>query len=387
LPLAGIGQGNGAGPQIWAAVSTPLFQILTKEGFIASVICAISHLEVSMAGFGFVDDVDLCIMIPKGNGEQVVHKMQQSINMWAGLLRAMGGALVPKKCFWYYIHNTWKNCKWQYVPNPTTHAMVVPNDNNAPIPTPVEARRTLGVRLAPNGNNRDEFQYLMDIVRSWHASMSAAKVTHVAAEFGLRQVILRKLEYPLVATTFTQQECQKIMSPILMAGLPAAGLTRTFPRALVHGPWQWGGLNIPNLFTEQTTKHIHTLLKFGGDLGDMTGGLIQATEESFHLEAGFTGLLSDFPKKVYSYVTPTWISRMREVCQQYHIHISGPPNRLKLPRQADIKIMHMFIRKGYNNTELQVLNKCRMYLQVIFLSDICKASGRQLDQNIWTCPT
>jgi len=27
-PVAGIGQGNGAGPQIWAAVSTPLFTIL-----------------------------------------------------------------------------------------------------------------------------------------------------------------------------------------------------------------------------------------------------------------------------------------------------------------------------------------------------------------------
>jgi len=111
--------------------------------------------------------------------------------------------------------------------------MLVPNDNNAPIPipelTPAEARRTLGVRLAPDGNNRDEFQHLMDTARSWHASMSAAKVTHVAAKFGLQQVFLRKLEYPLVATTFTQQECQKIMSPILTASLPAAGLTRTFP--------------------------------------------------------------------------------------------------------------------------------------------------------------
>ncbi len=186
---------------------------------------------------------------------------------------------------------------------------------------------------------------------------------------------------------FTQQECQKSMSPILTAGLPAAGLTRTFPQALVYGPWQWGGLNIPNLFMEQTTKHIHTLLKFGGDLGDMTGGLIQATEEAFRLEAGFTGPLSDFPEKVYSYVTPTWISRTWEVCQQYHIHVSGPTNRLELPCQADIKIMRMFLRKGYHNTELQVLNKCRMYLQVTFLSDICKASGRQLDQNIWKCPT
>jgi len=49
--------------------------------------------------------------------------MQQSINMWAGLLRATGGALVPEKCFWYYIHNTWSQGRWQYVPNPNSSDM------------------------------------------------------------------------------------------------------------------------------------------------------------------------------------------------------------------------------------------------------------------------
>jgi len=86
LPIAGIGQGNGAGPHIWAAVTMPLFQILTKEGFIATVICSISHLKSTTAGFGFVDDVNLCSMIPKANGDQVVQHLQKSINMWAGLL-------------------------------------------------------------------------------------------------------------------------------------------------------------------------------------------------------------------------------------------------------------------------------------------------------------
>jgi len=78
---------------------------------------------------------------------------------------------------------------WQYIANPTTQAMLVPNDNNAPIPIPElppsEARQTLGVWLAPDGNNNDEFHYLVDIVHSWHTSMSAAKVTHAVAEFGL----------------------------------------------------------------------------------------------------------------------------------------------------------------------------------------------------------
>ncbi len=41
-PVAGIGQGNGTSPQIWATVSTPMLTILRQEGFVAMVICAMS---------------------------------------------------------------------------------------------------------------------------------------------------------------------------------------------------------------------------------------------------------------------------------------------------------------------------------------------------------
>ncbi len=143
-----------------------------------------------MAGFGFVDNVDIYITYPSGEGGQVVKQMQDSINMWAGLLRATSGALVPEKCFWYFIHNIWDKGKWQYVRTKSTQDMHIPDENSQPtmIPqlSPSEARRTLGVRLAPDGNNADELQYLRDIAKSWHTSMSGAKVMHAAAEFGLR---------------------------------------------------------------------------------------------------------------------------------------------------------------------------------------------------------
>ena len=110
--------------------------------------------------------------------------------------------------------------------------------------------------------------------------MAAAKVTHTAAEFGLQQVILCKLVYPLVAMTLMLKQCNAIMSPVLAAGLLAAGITWTFPRAMVHSPWQCGGLNIPNLFTKQTIKHIHMALKYRGRLNDITGSLLQASSKA-----------------------------------------------------------------------------------------------------------
>jgi len=35
-PIAGIGQGNGVGPQIWAMVSTVLFNIMRDDGMFAA---------------------------------------------------------------------------------------------------------------------------------------------------------------------------------------------------------------------------------------------------------------------------------------------------------------------------------------------------------------
>jgi len=50
--IAGIGQGNGASPPIWAAVSMPLFHALTMEGLIvATFICALSGHHHNLAGF------------------------------------------------------------------------------------------------------------------------------------------------------------------------------------------------------------------------------------------------------------------------------------------------------------------------------------------------
>jgi len=101
-PITGISQGNGAGPQIWAAVSTPLFQILAEEGLLATIICTVSIHARSLVSFGFIDDTDLCITAPDNRLPTVLHRMQQSLQMWANLLHVMGGALVSEKSFWYF---------------------------------------------------------------------------------------------------------------------------------------------------------------------------------------------------------------------------------------------------------------------------------------------
>lgn len=44
------------------------------------------------------------------------------------------------------------------------------------------------------------------------------------------------LKYPLAATNLTKKDCKMISKPFLNVALPALGLPRTMPHALVFAP-------------------------------------------------------------------------------------------------------------------------------------------------------
>jgi len=117
--------------------------------------------------------------------------------------------------------------------------------------------------------------------------MAALCLNPTDATFSLKNVVLQKLAYPLVTTTFTHQQCQQIMAPLLQQGLSQAGVIHTYPQALIHGPLQYGGLDIPQLYTEQIIAHVQTVLRYSLDWEDPTGYLLHATGEAIWLEVGW----------------------------------------------------------------------------------------------------
>ncbi len=69
------------------------------------------------------------------------------------------------------------------------------------------------------------------------------------------------------------------------------------------------------------------------------------------------------------------------------IIIEGMSDDFFPPRAHDVEIMRVFIRAGYDNQELALLNCCRMYTRDIYLSNICTATGTKLKQHCWNNPT
>ena len=130
---------------------------------------------------------------------------------------------------------------------------------------PLSARRTLGIRIAPDGNQQQQKQHMFDTAVAWGDSIRTGHLSRHDAWLALQSTILRFLDFPLPVTSLTKWDCNAIMSPILQTALPASGVARNFPRAVVHGPLRYQGLQVPNLYTNQGIAHIQQLLTFGFD--------------------------------------------------------------------------------------------------------------------------
>ncbi len=187
--ITSIGQGNGAGPQIWAAVSTPLFNIMRQECFVVQFICALLHQHKILDRLAFID-TDLIVNDKTNKSVEVIEKMQNSLMMWHGLLWATGGELVPDKCFWYMIDFKWQNQQWAYknlVELPGKIHVTINQNEKIIIPRleTSEARRTLGIQLVPDSNDEMEAQYLQEVAVEWARKMARSTLSRADAEFSL----------------------------------------------------------------------------------------------------------------------------------------------------------------------------------------------------------
>jgi len=57
-------------------------------------------------------------------------------------------------------------------------------------------------------------------------------------------------------------------------------MVHNFPCTLAHSPLEYGGLEIPKLYTEQIKVHVTMLLQYRPETTSMTGSLLHATGEA-----------------------------------------------------------------------------------------------------------
>ena len=392
LPIQSILQGNGAGPHIWAAVSSAILKAMRDKGIGAKFTYAIDGSSLTIASFMFVDDHDNIVTEDTNSelpmAEEVTKQMQESFDTWQALLHATGGALVADKSNWTMIHFKWnKDGTFYYASqeqSPGEVSMLDASGQRKQLKRlePTVGDRMLGVRLSADGKDPEELEFRIEQASKWSKALISGHLPRHLVWQDLQSVAMKQLEYPLPATTFTRAECNNISRPVLIAALPRSGTVRTFPRALVHATLKHQGLGIPDLYITQGIEHIALLVNTGYSNSDTTGRLIQASGQAMLLELGCQHPMFDQDYTKFKHiVSDSWMKSTWQFMQEHHIKMQTNFPSIKLSCPGD-KFLIQELAKAYPNS-LAKLNRCRLFLQVTTLAEIVTADGKSIIQSAW----
>jgi len=392
IPLFGPGQGSTTGPTFWGVLFCLIVKNLPSNIGTMVFKAVDSALQVAHSGDAFVDDAQLgCTSeLPSGHHDptqlqttrEIVRSLQSLAQSWERLLFTTGGAINLQKSFWTLI--TWKWGKGVARLQNSTQAPeelkltagYATDSITVPRIEPHEGFRTLGVYISPSGSMSTSKKKLYDISMTYATAISGSSLNRSASLWSYLLYLLPKLTYPTPALTLTEAECQDILSPSLMAVLPRLHINRNTARSIVHGPAALGGMSLPTIFSEQSSGQ---LLYFTGhiSLGDKTGKLLIISLSYLQLLSGSTHPILTQPFTKYSkWIENTWLNSLWAFLSKVGYSVTVSQQWLPVPpRKYDKGLMDQFIQLGFEPLQLGILNRCRLYLQVLYLSDLVSADG------------
>jgi hypothetical protein len=157
----------------------------------------------------------------------------------------------------------------------------------------------------------------------------------------------------------TRHQLQQIESPCINALLTKMGYNRHFPRAIVFGPIEYGGMGLKNLYFQQGFLQIKGFLPATREDTTVTP-LLRILMRTMQLEAGTSHnqLQSSWHRKrILSYLTPTWLTNLATFLEDngLNIHMNEDLSwRPPLQRANDSYLMDSFLQRSppYKTGEL-----------------------------------
>jgi len=104
------------------------------------------------------------------------------------------------------------------------------------------------------------------------------------------------------------------------------------------------------------------------------------------LNISFSSKLLAAPLILAVHVMHSWIKHVWVSTQECGVTLSMDFAEIPMQQHGDIEIMCLFVKTGWKQLALQMLNHCRMYLHIFLLSDIVMGTGESIPTQFWDHP-
>ena len=401
-PIHGVGQGSQDGPSLWGVSSSTSFR--AADRLAQGVTCVNPTYDIPNRSIehsrkldGFIDDVTgwfnrMLAELRQQHGLDIPHLargMQHDATTWQKLLEISGGKLAVAKCLYYLGHWRWSaDGTPEFTPATEIGDLITLDEHSGPIAIPhFDANTphlTLGVWKSMAGNLDKQFDHLYTKSIKWTTSMLAAHLTRDEAFLSFTRIYIPSLRYGLGTCYFRATELNKIQRPAINAILPKMGYNRHLARAVVYGPRTMGGLGVPNLIYEQGLQQILFIGRHLRSPNSPLRPLFQIGIEWYRMLAGYTSCPLATPQLSTAHIElAPWFNSLKTFLSTINHSLFIPDLFCPQPlREHDRAIMSLS-QAGFNDVDLVRINRCRLFLQVHMLSEICTEDGSRLLPCIW----
>ena len=267
------------------------------------MVKAIEGTELIIVAGLFVDDSTYFQSSETDDVNDVIELSQQSQTYLEQLIASTGGAMNPAKSFWWLINFQWHQGEWSMSKIDDVDAEIKVFNPHGELEALErvevdESRKLLGSQVCPLNDGSCTVTSLTSKAAKWAEFASKRKINPTYAWIGLKSGIMKGIEWPMASAALSEQQCNRIMQPVLKAGLRAANVQWRLPRALVYGPEQYNGLGLANAYLRMSVamlKHVLTYYR----RNTQEGLILQSNVQAMQLKFGTDDLFLNLDYKIF----------------------------------------------------------------------------------------
>jgi exonuclease III len=396
-PVFGTGQGSSSSPSIWTLVCSSGFDIYDTHCYGATYTSPDRTKLLKLGMTGFVDDNNAQTTgRPDESEKALALRCTHDAQLWHDILWATGGALETTKCSYQSMRFDFSGTGTPYLRHGKHGPPIVIQDAQGEDITitqlPVtQAYKILGTYQAAVASQRQQHTVLLQKATDHCRTLALSNVSKRGAWIYYSSVFLRSVGYPLGVCHLTTSQLESLQGPMVSTTLQKMGYNSRMSRKATYGPTKYGGLDFRDLKIEQGVESIRLLMRHLRIPGQPQQMLLITLDQLQH-NSGLGTPLLEFPDIRAPHLEGLWIPQIRKFLQRIHGSLRIADLTIQpLQRYHDYYIMDAVVTcPSLSPSDVKRINYCRLYLQVLTLSDMSNATGDRLapgirhGQHLWS---
>jgi hypothetical protein len=292
------------------------------------------------------------------------------------LLNATGGALKPGKCWWYLLDYTCEDGEWKYANAVPRELFIIHPDGTKSIIKQEEvtvSKKTLGIYDSPAGGNNGHLNYIKGEATTWVNRMTNRHLPSHIAWVAYKHQLWPGLRYGLGTMTNNITPAKKLLNNVDYNTLDVLGILRNVTKGLMKIHTTFGGFGLFDLPTEQLISRVNMFfqqLHVSTNLSKKPDALLGYLQ--LQIGTPNTPFLQNYAR--WGDLAPlSWVKMLWKSLHYFEITLYMQFPNITPPQERDQVIMDIIFSHPLDSTKIARLNRCRVYLQALFLSDITTA--------------